>query len=522
MLPAAGFCETFTTVVAPMEGECWWGGVLNDGMMQPYRDCDEIDLAAVSHGGATAPLFVSSRGRYVWSDRPFRYSWKNGVLTIVSDFGKVEPVQAGNTLRDAYLAACSRHFPFDGSLPAKEMFSKPQFNNWIESSIFGINQENAEKYIEDLSASGFPCGVLMIDGGWMRQHGTLRFNEDIFPDARALFAKIHSCGWKGLLWMAYFISGDNRQEYLDYRLKSPRKEALMLESREYPGEECIVNWWAGKSVTLDLTNPRAFEVFENRLEEFASEYGIDGFKFDGGDAEYFRGKGKFHEEWMRGCDFAAAYNRLGLRFPLHEFRAGFKTGGMPLIQRLQDVDHSWEGLRSVILDIQAAGLLGYPYTFGDMIGGGLSRAYFPGRSFSHKLMIRSCQAQALMPMMQFSVAPWRVLTEEECAICRRFAQLHVEFSEYIWGLVRNAAQTGEPIVRAMEYEFPGQGFAAGLTQYMLGSRYLVAPVVSEDDSVVVKLPEGRWKDDLGKRYKGPAVLELENVPIDRLPYFERY
>ena len=56
---------------------------------------------------------------------------------------------------------------------------------------------------------------------------------------------------------------------------------------------------------------------------------------------------------------------------------------------------------------------------------------------------------------------------------------------------------------------------------MLGDKYLVAPVVDEDDSKTVYLPAGRWKDDQGKIWRGPRVLNLQNVPLDRLPYYEK-
>ena len=56
---------------------------------------------------------------------------------------------------------------------------------------------------------------------------------------------------------------------------------------------------------------------------------------------------------------------------------------------------------------------------------------------------------------------------------------------------------------------------------MLGPKYLVAPVVRVDDSVTVYLPAGRWKDDQGKQWTGPKVLNLTDVPLERLPYFEK-
>ena len=156
-----------------------------------------------------------------------------------------------------------------------------------------------------------------------------------------------------------------------------------------------------------------------------------------------------------------------------------------------------------------------------MIGGGLATSYMPGKTFSHKLFIRSCELQALMPMMQFSAAPWRVLTKEECELCRSFAELHVQFGPYIMEQVHHASATGEPIMRSMEYEFPGCGYEQVNQQFMLGPRYLIAPVVNEDDSKTVYLPAGTWRDDQGETIEGPKVLELSNIPIGRLPYYER-
>ena len=87
--------------------------------------------------------------------------------------------------------------------------------------------------------------------------------------------------------------------------------------------------------------------------------------------------------------------------------------------------------------------------------------------------------------------------------------------------VKHAAETGEPIVRTMEYEFPGQGFNRRMPQYMFGPDYLVAPVINEDDSIRIELPVGDWLDDLGETHHGPKVIELKEVPLDRLPYFRR-
>lgn len=512
------------TVIRPLDGEYWWGAVLNKGANQPFTDFGgssspqtPFDLCSKGAGGATMPLLVSNKGRYVWSDRPFSFEVADGVLIIYSNTEKVEPVQAGETLKDAYMAACHDHFPFDGREPAEIMFTKPQFNNWIESAVLGINQKNAEDYVDGVAASGFPCGVLEIDGGWQVYHGKRDFHPDSFPEPARLFDKIHSYGYNSMIWVSIFLSPDSRPEYVNYK---PTAQNLLVRSKSNPKEAALVYWWNGISVCMDLTSDKIREKFTNELKAFADRFNIDGFKFDGGDPDHFRKNAIFSEPWMVECDFTHAFNQVAESFPIHEFRAGFKTGGMPLVIRLNDIGHSWPQLRTVLPDMLVAGLIGSPYVLGDMIGGGLSSTFLPGSTFSHKLFVRSCELQALTPMMQFSAAPWRVLTPEECEICRNFAQLHCTFADYIMEQVHHASETGEPIMRSMEYQYPGRGYEMVNQQFMLGDKYLVAPVVDEDDSKTIYLPDGKWKDDLGKVHRGPKVLALENVPLDRLPYFE--
>ena len=94
----------------------------------------------------------------------------------------------------------------------------------------------------------------------------------------------------------------------------------------------------------------------------------------------------------------------------------------------------------------SAGLLGYYYTCPDMIGGGSFTPFLTLKKFDEELIVRSCQVHALMPMMQFSVAPWRILSKENAAICAKFAKLHQQMGDYILSLAHYASKTGEPIV----------------------------------------------------------------------------
>ena len=91
---------------------------------------------------------------------------------------------------------------------------------------------------------------------------------------------------------------------------------------------------------------------------------------------------------------------------------------------------------------------------------------------------------------------------------------------YILEQARHSAETGEPILRHMEYAFPHQGFIDCKDQFMLGDKYLVAPIVTKEHKRKVMLPKGQWKDDTGKKIRGPKMIEVE-APLERLPWFEK-
>ena len=508
-----------------LEGERWWGGGGGDGHNQPYGAGDSKRVDLRSHGNTSSPLLVSSCGRYVWSEKPFGYEFKGCRLVLDSDVEKIEPVVAGKTLKEAYLAAVKAHMRFEGKAPPDVFFSLPQWNNWIEIFMNGMDQKAADDYTADLAESGFPCGVYMMDGGWLSHQGSYEFYDKDFPDPKGLFDRIRSHGWIPLIWTAHFVSPDSR-EYKKLRYHDKLGSLDYLAYRKAPGSKAaaVVRWWSGISAIYDLTKPEANAYYAKTLHDFADRYGIKGFKFDAGDPSFFIEDCRFHDESAEPVDYTRLYAELAAReFPYHEIRVSWKCGGLPLVTRLNDRAHAWTGRSAqdtVIPQVVSAGLLGCPYLVADMVGGGLEVS-FVGKEIDEKLFVRSAALQSLMPMMQFSLLPTRRLSPEGVKLCRAFADLHIAFAPYILEQVRHAAKTGEPVVRAMEYEFPHQGFNRPMQQFMLGDRWLVAPVLTPDDAKTVELPAGRWRDDLGETIEGPKTLRLSDVPLSRLPRYER-
>ncbi|MFK8006323.1 MAG: TIM-barrel domain-containing protein [Saprospiraceae bacterium] len=169
-----------------------------------------------------------------------------------------------------------------------------------------------------------------------------------------------------------------------------------------------------------MSNPDAMDWFKGQLDILVEEYGVDGFKFDAGDADFYINdvftykKGSPNDQTMY-------FAKLGLYYPLNEYRASWKMAGLPLAQRLRDKEHKWEDLQKLIPDMMSQSIMGYAYTCPDMIGGGEFQSFRKISTIDEELVVRSAQVHALMPMMQYSVAPWRVLSPENNELCKQAA-----------------------------------------------------------------------------------------------------
>lgn len=492
--------------------EAWWGGAVTLGSKMPFGVSPlEVNLHGDNRGNQYAPLLISSKGRYVWCDKAFAFSFTTNTLTVTSvDGTPLITRQSGTSLRDAFLAAASSHFPADGKLPDLALFAAPQYNTWIEL-MYDQNQKDVLKYAHAIVDNGLPPGVLMIDDNWQEDYGKWNFHPGRFPDPKAMMDELHNMGFKVMLWVCPFVSADCDV----YRALAKQKAFFM----DKPGDPAMVTWWNGKSAMLDLSNPAAKQWFTGELARLQRAYGVDGYKLDAGDTPFYKASYLAHER-LNVDEHAGRFGEIGLAFPLNEYRACWKLAGRPLVQRLRDKNHNWDDLGKLIPDLIAAGLLGYAFVCPDMIGGGEFQSFLDLKAIDQDLVVRSAQTHALAPMMQFSVAPWRVLDPPHLEAVKRAVALRMRFTPRILELAKASASSGEPLLRPMAYVFPDGGFENVKDQFMLGNDLLVAPVVTKGTARKVLLPKGTWKADDGRVAEGPQELLL-SVPLDRIPYFER-
>ena len=501
-----------------LSGEKVWSGIIKDGQKMPYALGYKYDFYANNQDNQIQPLLLGNKGLWVWSEEPFAFEVQADKIIISHALGEVKSGHSGSTLAEARKYASDHFFPASGKMPDELLFSKPQYNTWIELT-YHQNQADVMKYAQAILDNGFPPGVIMIDDTWQEDYGKWNFHPGRFPNPKQMMAQLHQMGFKVMLWVCPFVSAD--QTMIVQKLMKD-KAFLMQQKADKPTWEkatdpAMINWWNGYSALLDFTNPQAVNWFNEQLDGLVKDYGVDGFKLDAGDMNFYSSDALSMKQVTpnKQCEL---YAQFGLRFPLNEYRACWKMAGQPLAQRLHDKNHSWEDVQKLIPHMATEALAGYTFSCPDMIGGGNWTSFIDLKSFDQDMVVRSAQIHALMPMMQFSVAPWRILDAQHLNAVKKAVSIREKYTPLILELAHQSAKTGDPIICSMEYYFPNQGFEKVIDQFMLGNHILIAPVDKKETSREVILPKGKWTDDLGKAYKGGKSYTMD-VPIDRIPIF---
>ncbi len=496
---------------------------MNDGSSMPYQEGFSYNMYGNNKGNQVQPLSISNKGRIIWSEQSFEFTFLKDAIEVQETKGKILRTRSGSTLRDAYVSASENYFPADGELPDELLFTAPQYNTWIKL-MYDQNQTDILAYAHAIIDNGFPPGVLMIDDNWQEDYGKWEFHPGRFPTPKAMMDELHDLGFKIMLWVCPFVSPDSEtyRELAERNLflKNPDDATMAAAPWILPGQPAMIYWWNGVSALLDLSNPESGKWFKGELNKLVEKYDVDGFKLDAGDSYFYPDYLISYNEKISPNDQSALYGEIGLDYPLNEYRAMWKMAGKPLAERLSDKGHSWGDLSTLIPNITVQGLMGYAFSCPDMIGCGEFTSFLDDLTIDQELIVRSAQVHALMPMMQFSVAPWRILDEKHLHAVKQAIKIRKQFTPLIIKLAKASAHSGEPIVRTMEYCFPDQGFENIKDQFMLGDDLLVAPVLRKGQRErKVILPKGRWKDHSGRIVVGPTEITFR-AGLEEIPYFE--
>lgn len=453
---------------------------------------------------------MQNRGPY--SNRPFTDTGKlgDGLITLKGNAFDLKFSFSENAV-SAYQNLV-KHFGHPAEIPPESLFTKPTWTTWARYKT-EINEEVILRFAGEIVEYDYPFNILEIDDRWQVHYGDLLFDPARFPDPRRMIDQLHNRGFKVTSWVIPFLQPESQAFS-----KGAKNGWLVCQP---DGSPYLVEWWQGRGGLLDVTHPRAVQWFMERLQGLQKETGLDGFKFDAGEA-CFLSPGAVTHRQISSNEYTHTYvEAVADHYRLTEVRSGWRNQRAPIFFRQWDKTTAWglgNGLHSVLTGALALGLAGYPFVLPDMVGG---NAY--DETADAELMIRWTQLNALLPSMQFSLAPWDY--GEECAeICRRYANLHSEFSPHMIALARQATQTGEPIIRPIFWlDTNNENALSCNDEFVLGNDLLVCPIVHPGASRrTIVLPPGSWKDHwTDEVFHGPGRLIDYPAAIETLPFFER-
>ena len=114
--------------------------------------------------------------------------------------------------------------------------------------------------------------------------------------------------------------------------------------------------------------------------------------------------------------------------------------------------------------------------------------------------------------------------EKNYHIMKRFIEIRESMRDYIRSIMKEASETGKPVIRTLFFEFPQDERTWNITdEYMFGGNLLVAPICHKGQvKRNVYLPSGcNWINAFtGEKFAGGQDIAAD-APIERLPVFYR-
>ncbi len=398
----------------------------------------------------------------------------------------------------------------------------------------------ARKYRE----LGIPLDVIVIDFfHWTRQ-GDWKFDKDYWPDPKAMCDELHAMGTKVVVsvWPTVDKKSENFGEMLD--------RGLLIQT-EHGSNQTYE--FQGDCLTIDLTNPEAQAYLWEKCRKNYYDYGIDMFWLDNAEPDY----GAYDFENYRyqlghALEVSSLYPKLYVRtFFEHTGALSLARCGWAGSQKYAsllwsgDVPSTFESLRDQISAGLNMGLAGIPWWTTDI--GGFMTDDVADEDF-RELLLRWFEFAVFSPILRmhgdrgphdipplsdkewgggslFTGRPNELWSygEEAFRIMKKQLDLRLSLRPYIAGLMREASETGAPLLRTMFYEFPDDPHCWELEdQYMFGGQYLVAPILHAGQRERrVYLPAGKWKNLAdGQICKGADAIVCA-APLEQIPVFER-
>ena len=480
------------------------------------------------------PTYVSTRKYWLHADT-FAYSDFNFKRTNFHELQFWElPKQIIISYKDSYLDLVNDITEYTGRPP-----ELPDF--LLDGVILGVQGglETVLGYIEQALEAG-----VKVSGVWCQDWAGIKhtsfgkrlfwdwkLNEKMYPDLENEIKKLEK---KNVSFLSYICPFLLEEESLFNEAREQGFLALTEDRETY-----LVDFGEFDCGIVDLTNPKAFDWYKNKIKTNIIDLGIKGWMADFGeylpiDCILFNGKDAkvMHNEWpilWAKCNYEAVResNKLGEVF--YFMRAG-AHGSQHFATSLWNGDQSvnWEkfdGIPSVIPSSLSTGIIGNPYTHSD-IGGYTS---LHGNIRTKELFDRWLEMSVFTSYMRTHEGNrpdenfQYYQDEDTLKLMARMTSIRVDLKPYIKEVIKEGAELGYPVQRPYFMHYENDELAHNLQyEYLFGSELLVKPIVEQGKTVQrVYLPDDKWVHLWsGVEFVGKQITEIE-CPIGYPPVFYR-
>ncbi|HET7628914.1 MAG TPA: glycoside hydrolase family 31 protein [Bacillales bacterium] len=410
----------------------------------------------------------------------------------------------------------------------------PKWSLGYHQSRYSYGSEQEVRILVDLfHDKQIPLDAVHLDIHYMDSYRNFTFDDERFPDPARLIGDLKA---RGIQVVPIVDTGIKAADYDDVYKEGCDKDLFCTyqDGQLFYGEV-----WPGNSVFPDFTKLMTRNWWGEK-HQFYTNLGIEGIWNDMNEPAVFNetktmdlevvhendGHPKTHRELhnvygmlMEQSTYEGMKKLLGGKRPFILTRAGY--AGIQRYGAIWTGDNRsfWEHLAMTLPMCINLGLSGVAFCGSDV--GGFAH------DCSGELLTRWTQVGAFLPYFRNHSAldfarqePW-AFGEPYESIIKKYIRLRYRWLPYIYGLFKEAHETGAPVIRPLFMEFPNDRETYQLSdQFLIGANVLIAPITAPGTTHrAVYLPKGTWYDYWSDERLDGGRYVLANASLDRIPIF---
>ena len=407
-------------------------------------------------------------------------------------------------------------------------------------------QEELLSVAREYHRRGVPLDVIVADFFHWTLEGTWAFDPEYWPDPEGMVKELEAMGTKLMVsvWPTVSVYAPDYQymKEMGYLVSSEsgvKINMLMIDPTSF----------------TDMTHPGARKFVWDKLKENYYNKGVKDFWLDVAEPEY--SSYDFENYRYHQGSVLEVGNQYPMWYTKMIYDGLTEAGEKDVVSLVRcawagsqrygalvwsgDIPSTFESFKiQIVCGLQMA-MAGIPWWTTDI--GGFHDGDIRDPKFQ-ELLIRWFQYGAFCPVMRLHGhrSPYKAplgktgggrcasgaeneiwsYGEENYEIMKKYIELREELRPYTRRLMKEASETGAPVMRPLFYQFPEDEKAWEIKdQFLFGDQYLVAPVTEYGQRKrEVYLPAGAsWTEQsTGKTYEGGRTVTAD-APLDVIPVF---